>query len=65
MLMLVSILRFILNTSQEKNKMLYSVEWDSGMMAYFFWDELDMKQGYWENKEDAQEAFENYKRKSN
>jgi len=36
------------------------IEWDDGMMAYFFWDEADMKQGYWENKEDAQEAFELY-----
>ena len=44
--------------------MVYPIEWDSGMMAYFFWDEVDMKQGYWENKEDAQEAFENYKHES-
>jgi hypothetical protein len=44
--------------------MAYPIEWDSGMMAYFFWDEADMKQGYWINKEDAQEAFENYEHKS-
>ena len=40
------------------------LDWDSGMMAYFFWDEAGMKQGYWVNKEDAQEAFENYKHES-
>lgn len=36
------------------------IEWDERMMAYFFWDEVGMKQGYWENREDAQEAFELY-----
>ena len=40
------------------------IEWDNGMMAYFFWDEAGMKQGYWENKEDAQEALENYTHES-
>jgi hypothetical protein len=30
------------------------------MKAYLFWDEADMKQGYWENKDDAEEAFISY-----
>jgi hypothetical protein len=38
----------------------YPVEWDSGMGAYFFWNEASTKQGYWENREDAEEAFEIY-----
>jgi len=36
------------------------IEWDERMCAYFFWDESGIKQGYWENKDDAQEAFEMY-----
>ncbi len=38
----------------------YPIEWDSGMGAYFFWNEASTKQGYWENREDAEEAFEIY-----
>ncbi len=36
------------------------IDWDNEMRAYFFWDEADMKQGYWESKDDAEEAFEIY-----
>tara|TARA_R110001583_G_scaffold182267_2_gene339957 strand:- start:178 stop:297 length:120 start_codon:yes stop_codon:yes gene_type:complete len=35
------------------------------MMAYLFWDDDGMKHGYWENKEDAQEALEKYEHESN
>ncbi len=34
------------------------IEWDERMCAYFFWDEANMKKGYWDNKEDAEEAFQ-------
>ena len=36
----------------ELNK--YPIEWDNEMRAYFFWDEAEQKQGYWENKDDAE-----------
>ena len=36
------------------------IEWDDEMKAYFFLDESEMKQGYWENKDDAQLAYEEY-----
>tara|TARA_R110002020_G_scaffold427731_2_gene637150 strand:+ start:2106 stop:2240 length:135 start_codon:yes stop_codon:yes gene_type:complete len=39
------------------------IDWDNNMRAYFFWDEADIKQGYWDNKEDAIEAFEIYCKK--
>ena len=40
----------------ELNK--YPIEWDNEMRAYFFWDEAEQKQGYWENKDDAELAYE-------
>ena len=42
----------------ELNK--YPIEWDNEMRAYFFWDEAEQKQGYWENKDDAELAYEEY-----
>ena len=38
----------------------YPIEWDNEMKAYFFWDEAEEKQGYWENRDDAEVAYEEY-----
>lgn len=36
------------------------VEYDSHMNIWYFWDEANMKHGFWNSKEDADAAFHVY-----
>ena len=44
----------------EMNDAYKRIHWDNDKQGYFFWDEADMPLGYYNSKEEAEIAFEEY-----